>query len=433
MSVPKLPGDQPGTSSRPSAPADQRAREIQDALKSIVLQTASTLRSRTQLARLPASVPRSSATAAAGISEASSGLDKLAGECSRYLSLVHGLRDYLLHAQAALEIELEAATQREAEEAKAKAEAAAEALKRQQEADEAAKKKAEEDADRKRIDNVAKATETKADVSGTITAGAGTKAEDISTTAPATSALPSDAGKKNDPGNTENDAIVIDSDGDDEDDVPLAFAPKAGSVEGASKTIDLTESPALANAPKPPSSAPSNPATTLATTTSSNPSAPSIPGLDLSAFGIDMSSLTNLPDLSALGIPSLANTSSSTDTSTALAPATDFSELEKMMGMDFASSSTTNPGSNDAAAMPDLSSLSNFNLGSGSGGFGEDNDMFGSGGSGLDLSNFDFSSLTSGGDASMGAGGGVDLSSFLTNFGSTADSGAGNDAGNAGS
>ncbi len=52
MSAPTQPDAQPGPSTHNSAPASQRAREIQDALKSIVLQTASTLRARTQLARL---------------------------------------------------------------------------------------------------------------------------------------------------------------------------------------------------------------------------------------------------------------------------------------------------------------------------------------------------------------------------------------------
>ena len=57
----------------------------------------------------------------------------------------------------------------------------------------------------------------------------------------------------------------------------------------------------------------------------------------------------------------------------------------------------------------------------GSGGFGGDNDIFGSGTGGLDLSNFDFSSLTGGGGDGSGANGGVDFSSFLSNLGSAAN------------
>ncbi|GAC92662.1 hypothetical protein PHSY_000216 [Pseudozyma hubeiensis SY62] len=439
MSAPILPGAQAGPSSLPSASASQRARQIQHALKSIVLETASTLRSRSQLARLQsAGLTSSASTAAESVNESSSSMDQLTGECARYLSLVHGLRDYLLHAQAALEIELEAATQREAKEAQIAALAAAEALKMQQQAEEAAKKKAEEEAERKRLEaeEQAASADTK---NGTMKDGEGKKEDDslaglatpplltITTDQKEAQSASSADAKKPDAGTAAGDAIVIDSDGDDEDDVPLAFAPKAGAADG--KTIDLTDSPTLANLPKPqPSDIPANPmltlpdSTTASTTTATGTAAPAgIPGLDLSAFGIDMSSLGNMSDLSSLGIPSLANTTTTNTTSTAdassLPPATDFSELEKMMGIDLSSTSTSaDPAS--SSALPNLSSLGSFGLGGGDGGFGDENDMFGSGSGGLDLSNFDFSSLNAGGDAGMGAGAGVDLSSFLTNFAS---------------
>ncbi|CBQ72150.1 conserved hypothetical protein [Sporisorium reilianum SRZ2] len=431
MSAPALPGAQPGPSSQPIAPASQRATEIQTALKTIVLETASTLRSRTHQARLHSSTSSSATSAEDSVNDSSSSLNSLTAECTRYLSLVHGLRDYLLHAQAALEIELEAATQREAEEAKRAAEAAAEALKRQQEAEEAAKKKAEQEAERKRIED-----EEKASKADTLDAGKGTdgKQEDDSMTGLATPPLPAGV-EKEDAGNAAKDAIVIDSDGDDEDedDVPLAFAPKAGPADGAGKTIDLTQSPALANAAYPLSTEPAAAATasaaqpdTASTSTAAAPAAATtFPGLDLSALGIDVSSLTNLPDLSSLGIPSLTN-ASATDTSTALAPATDLSELEKMMGIDLSSSQNNGASTaNDAgsASILDPSSLGTFSSAAGTGAFGEDTDMYGSGLAGLDLSNFDFSSLTGGGDTSMAGSGGVDLSSFLTSF----TSGAGGD------
>lgn len=475
MSAPKLPGSQPGPSSQPTALAAQRAREIQDALKSIVLQTASTLRAKTQLARLQASVPTSSSSAASSVNENSSSLDKLTGECTRYLSLVHGLRDYLLHAQAALEIELEAATQREAEEAKKAAEAAAEALKQQQQAEQDAKKKAEEEAERKRIEDEEKAKNAvaaafdKKDDQDMQNADAKKQANaDDTLSGLATPPLPSakidsteadktDTGdaKKDDSGHAANDAIVIDSDGDDdEDDVPLAFAPK---TDASTKAIDLTDSPALANAANPVSSSTASGATqppegTASTGASAahDPSAASadavasaataaagIPGLDLSAFGINLSSLSNLPDLSSLGIPSLANASTSSTDASSFAPATDFSELEKMMGIGLSSTTGNSSGADNAgsAGAVDLSSLGNFNLGGGGVGFGDDADMFGGGvgggSGGLDLSNFDFSSLggSAGGIGDAGNGG-VDFSSFLTNFTSGAN-GEGNTDGNA--
>lgn len=479
MSAPTLPGtQQAGPSSStlpPAAPATQRAREIQQALKSIVLQTASTLRAKTQLARLQSSVPTSSGSAAASVNETSSSLDKLQGECTRYLSLVHGLRDYLLHAQAALEIKLEAATQREAEEAKKAALAAEEALKRQQEAEMLARKKAEEEAERKRVqdENKTKVALAADDKKDELEEGAqeaeGKKEQvgDVSLSGLATPPLPpatadavraetraSAEAKKEDSGKAANDAIVIDSDGDDdEDDVPLAFAPKVGATDTASKPIDLTESPSLPNAAIPllssAASQPGDPSntTTPAGTTHNHPTTSSlptdttaaaagIPGLDLSAFGINLSSLTNLPDLSSLGIPSLTSSTSNPTTSsadpTSLAPATDFAELQKMMGIDLSSAATSsnaNPTtSTSTTGIPDLSSLGNFNLGgTSSGGFGEDTDMFGTNNSGLDLSNFDFSSLTGGGGgADAGGNGGVDLSSFLTNFTSN-NSGDGGD------
>lgn len=375
-------------------------------------------------------------------------MGQLTGECARYLSLVHGLRDYLLHAQAALEIELEVATKREAKEAQIAALAAAEALKMQQQAEEAAKMKAEEEAERVHLEAEDKAAsaDTK---NGNLKDGEGKK-EDDSLAGLATPPLPTTAtdqggaqsassgdAKKQDAGNAAGDTIVIDSDGDDEDDVPLAFAPKAGAADG--KTIDLTDSPALATLPKPqPSDVSTNSVltqpdtTTASTVTTAGIAAPAgIPGLDLSAFGIDVSSLGNMSDLSSLGIPSLTNTTTSitsTADTSSLPPATDFSELEKMMGIDLSSTSTSaNPAS--SSAMPDLSSLDSFNLGGGDGGFGDDNDMFGSGSGGLDLSNFDFSSLNAGGDAGMGAGGGVDLSSFLTNFASGTGDEASKDGG----
>ncbi|SPO23446.1 uncharacterized protein UTRI_02125 [Ustilago trichophora] len=465
MSAPTLPGtQQAGPSSStlsPAAPATQRAREIQEALKSIVLQTASTLRAKTQLARLQSSVPTSSGSAAASVNETSSSLDKLQGECTRYLSLVHGLRDYLLHAQAALEIELEAATQREAEEAKKAALAAEEALKRQQEAEELARKKAQEEAERKRAEDEQKTKDALAadDKKDALEEGAQGKKEqvqNVSLSGLATPPLPpatadavkaetwaSAKAKEEDSAKAANEAIVIDSDGDDdEDDVPLAFAPKVGATDGASKPIDLTESPALPNAAIPlvssAASQPANPSntTTPAGTTQDLPTTSSlptdttaatagIPGLDLSAFGINLSSLTNLPDLSSLGIPSLTSSTFNPTTSSAdpasLAPATDFAELEKMMGIDLSSAATSsnaNPTTSaSTTAIPDLSSLGSFNMGTSSGGFGEDTDMFGTGNSGLDLSNFDFSSLAGGGaGADAGGNGGVDLSSFLTNF-----------------
>ncbi|SPO22120.1 uncharacterized protein UTRI_02125_B [Ustilago trichophora] len=484
MSAPTLPGaQQAGPSSStllPAAPATQRAREIQEALKSIVLQTASTLRAKTQLERLQSSVPTSSGSAAASVNESSSSLDKLQGECARYLSLVHGLRDYLLHAQAAIEIELEAATQREAEEAKKTALAAEQALIRQQAAEEEARKKAQEEAERKRVEDEGKAKNAfaagdKKDAAGEGAQGAEGKKEQVGddslsglATPPLPAAPTDDAvkvetgasaqAKKEDPGKAANDAIIIDSDGDDdEDDVPLAFAPKAGANDNASKPIDLTDSPTLPNAANPlQSTAASQPADASNTTTSDGTTqdppitsslpaeapaaAVGIPGLDLSAFGINLSSLTNLPDLSSLGIPSLTSATSNSNTSsadpTSLAPARDFAKLEKMMGIDLSSataSSSANPTtSTSTTGIPDLSSLGNFNLGSSSGGFGEDTDMFGTSNSGLDLSNFDFSSLTGGaGGADAGASGGVDLSSFLTNFTSN-NSGDGGD-GTAGS
>ncbi|KAJ1029370.1 hypothetical protein NDA13_002621 [Ustilago tritici] len=445
MSAPALPGAVASPSSQTGAPAAQRAREIQDALKSIVLQTASTLRAKTQLARLQSSIPPSSSTAAADVSAVSSGLDQLTGECTRYLSLVHGLRDYLLHAQAALEIELEAATQREAEESKRAAEAAAEELKKQQQAEAEAKKKAEVEAERKKEDEEkAKAQPAEESKKEDLTeTGDGKKdsgADDSFsglTTPPLPPAKSEDAemkpssneAKKEDPGKAANDAIVIDSDGDDdEDDVPLAFAPKAGAAEGSSKAIDLTESPALANAAKPlPSdtnstSVPASIATdaaAAATTTTQDPTpststdtaaAGGIQGLDLSAFGINLSSLGNFADLSSLGIPSPNTASSSTDTSNPLVPATYFSELEKMMGMDFSSANnTTSSATGDTnTGAQDFSSLGNYNLGSlgGNTGFGDDNDLFGAGSAGIDLSQYDFSSLGGSGDAGAG---GVDL------------------------
>ncbi|SJX62021.1 uncharacterized protein SRS1_10649 [Sporisorium reilianum f. sp. reilianum] len=434
MSAPALPGAQPGPSSQPIAPASQRAAEIQTALKTIVLETASTLRSRTHQARLHSSTSSSATSAADSVNDSSSSLNSLTAECTRYLSLVYGLRDYLLHAQAALEIELEAATQREAEEAKRAAEAAAEALKRQQEAEEAAKKKAEQEAERKRIED-----EEMASKAGTLD-GANGKQEDDSMTGLATPPLPAGV-EKEDAGNAAKDAIVIDSDGDDEDedDVPLAFAPKAGPADGAGKTIDLTQSPALTNAANPLSTEPAAAATvsaaqpdTASTSTAAAPAAATtFPGLDLSALGIDVSSLTNLPDLSSLGIPSLTN-ASATDPSAALAPATDLSELEKMMGIDLSSSQNNGASTaNDAgsASILDPSSLGTFSSAAGTGAFGEDTDMYGSGLAGLDLSNFDFSSLTGGGDTSMAGSGGVDLSSFLTSF--TSGAGAGGNQDNA--
>ncbi|CCF53057.1 hypothetical protein NDA11_007323 [Ustilago hordei] len=449
MSAPALPGAVASPSSQTGAPAAQRAREIQDALKSIVLQTASTLRAKTQLARLQSSIPPSSSTAAADVSAVSSGLDQLTGECTRYLSLVHGLRDYLLHAQAALEIELEAATQREAEESKRAAEAAAEALKKQQQAEAEAKKKAkvEEERKKKKDEEKAKAQPAEESKKEDLTeTGDGKKdsGADDSFSGLTTPPLPpaksegaemkpgSNEAKKKDPGKAANDAIVIDSDGDDdEDDVPLAFAPKAGAAEGSSKAIDLTESPALANAAKPlPSDTNSTSvpasiatdaaaATTTTTTTTQDPTpststdtaaAGGIQGLDLSAFGINLSSLGNFADLSSLGIPSLNTASSSTDTSNPLVPATDFSELEKMMGMDFSSANnTTSSATGDTnTGAQDFSSLGNYNLGSlgGNTGFGDDNDLFGAGSGGIDLSQYDFSSLGGSGDAGAG---GVDL------------------------
>ncbi|SOV04821.1 uncharacterized protein UDID_02843 [Ustilago sp. UG-2017a] len=446
MSAPALPGAVASPSSQTGAPAAQRAREIQDALKSIVLQTASTLRAKTQLARLQSSIPPSSSTAAADVSAVSSGLDQLTGECTRYLSLVHGLRDYLLHAQAALEIELEAATQREAEESKRAAEAAAEALKKQQKAKAEAKKKAEVEAERKKKEDEEKAKAQPAEESkkeDLTETGDGKKdsGADDSLSGLTTPPLPpvksegaemkpsSNEAKKEDPGKAANDAIVIDSDGDDdEDDVPLAFAPKAGAAEGSWKANDLTESPALANAAKPlPSdtnstSVPASIATdaaAAATTTTQDPTpststdtaaAGGIQGLDLSAFGINLSSLGNFADLSSLGIPSLNTALSSTDTSNPLVPATDFSELEKMMGMDFSSANnTTSSATADTnTGAQDFSSLGNYNLGSlgGNTGFGDDNDLFGAGSGGIDLSQYDFSSRGGSGDAGAG---GVDL------------------------
>lgn len=464
MSAPRLPGAPPDPASHTGhANAATRAREIQGALKSIVFQTASTLRVRTQLARLQTSVPASSAAAAASVNESSSSVERLTGECTRYLSLVHGLRDYMLHAQAALEIELEAATQREAEEARKAAEAAAEAIRRQQQADEEAQKKAKEEAERKRVEDVEKAARNVTDggmkEEGNATGANETRDQDADiSSGPRTPPLPaathamtdakpssSDEAKKKVIGNVAGDAIVIDSDGDDdEDDVPLAFVPKPGAADSASKAIDLTESPALANAANPLATdvgstaaaaippadvASTGPAATQEPSSSSDTAsaAPAgIPGLDLSAFGINLSSLTNLPDLSSLGIPSFAATTTSATDSSSLAPPTDFSELEKMMAIDTASSATSQPASASNATAPgaqELSSLGGFSLGS-SGGFGEDNDMFGSGTGGLDLSNFDFSTLTGGlgGDgAAAGGSGGVDLSSFLTNFAPTGE------------
>jgi sRNA-binding protein len=405
-------------------PASQRAREIQDALKAIVLQTASTLRARNQQARLPTSVASSSVPAATSISESSVNLEQLTGECTRYLSLVHGLRDYLLHAQAALEIELEAATQREAQEAKIAAEAAAEALKRQQEAEADSQRKAAEEAQTKAEPDAVAGAVASEDAKSEAAGGHADKKEgDEDDSMVATPPLPpaerpdvaADTATTGKAGEAAKDAIVIDSDGDDdEDDVPLAFAPKPGAA------IDLTDSPALANAPKPSTSATDAASTSTAPTQAGTDPAPThasappatvpntVAGIDLSALGINLSSLNNLADLSSLGIPALGG-STSGDT-TALAPATDFSELEKMMGMGFPTSSA--PDASTAA--PDLSSLGNFNLGST--GFGEDTDMFGAGTGAIDLSNFDFSSLTAGTTDAAAADAGVDLSSFLTNF-----------------
>lgn len=430
MSAPTLPGAQPGPSSQPAVasapavPASQRAREIQDALKAIVLQTASTLRARNQQARLPTSVASSSVPAATSISESSVNLEQLTGECTRYLSLVHGLRDYLLHAQAALEIELEAATQREAQEAKIAAEAAAEALKRQQEAEADSQRKAAEEAQTKAEPDAVAGAVASEDAKSEAAGGHADKKEgDEDDSMVATPPLPpaerpdvaADTATTGKAGEAAKDAIVIDSDGDDdEDDVPLAFAPKPGAA------IDLTDSPALANAPKPSTSATDAASTSTAPTQAGTDPAPThasappatvpntVAGIDLSALGINLSSLNNLADLSSLGIPALGG-STSGDT-TALAPATDFSELEKMMGMGFPTSSA--PDASTAA--PDLSSLGNFNLGST--GFGEDTDMFGAGTGAIDLSNFDFSSLTAGTTDAAAADAGVDLSSFLTNF-----------------
>lgn len=376
-------------------------------------------------------------------------MQKLTAECTRYLSLVHGMRDYLLHVQAALEIELEAATKREAKEAELAAIAAAESLRRQQEA--------EQDAERRRIEEAEKAVhmvsaaETNTDKADKAQNAEGEKEGEAlaepaiasrvesATSSTETQIEESSTTKQQDAGNAANVVTVIDSDGDDEDDVPLAFVPKTGAAEG--DPIDLTDSPALANAAKPVSSdaaavttaAPQDPTSTstVVAPTSGTAASAGIPGLDLSALGIDVSSLGNLSDLSSLGIPSLANSTISTaEGPNALAPATDFSELEKMMGIDLASSAASaNPPtvSIDASSSdaPDLSSLGSFNLGGATGGFGEDTNMFGSSSGGLDLSNFDFSSLSAGADPGMGADGGVDLSSFLTNF--TSSAGAGDD------
>lgn len=384
-------------------------------------------------------------------------MQKLTAECTRYLSLVHGMRDYLLHVQAALEIELEAATKREAKEAELAAIAAAESLRRQQEAEQAAKRKAEQDAERRRIEEAEKAVhmvsaaETNTDKADKAQNAEGEKEGEAlaepaiasrvesATSSTETQIEESSTTKQQDAGNAANVVTVIDSDGDDEDDVPLAFVPKTGAAEG--DPIDLTDSPALANAAKPVSSdaaavttaAPQDPTSTstVVAPTSGTAASAGIPGLDLSALGIDVSSLGNLSDLSSLGIPSLANSTISTaEGPNALAPATDFSELEKMMGIDLASSAASaNPPtvSIDASSSdaPDLSSLGSFNLGGATGGFGEDTNMFGSSSGGLDLSNFDFSSLSAGADPGMGADGGVDLSSFLTNF--TSSAGAGDD------
>ena len=229
-------------------------------------------------------------------------LEQLTGECTRYLSLVHGLRDYLLHAQAALEIELEAATQREAQEAKIAAEAAAEALKRQQEAEADSQRKAAEEAQTKAEPDAVAGAVASEDAKSEAAGGHADKKEgDEDDSMVATPPLPpaerpdvaADTATTGKAGEAAKDAIVIDSDGDDdEDDVPLAFAPKPGAA------IDLTDSPALANAPKPSTSATDAASTSTAPTQAGTDPAPThasappatvpntVAGIDLSALGI---------------------------------------------------------------------------------------------------------------------------------------------------
>lgn len=367
--------------------ASDRALQIQQALKGIVLQTAYALRSRAQLAKLNASsatfAPRG-ISAANAADESATSLEPLGAECAQYLALVRGLRDYLLHAQAALEIELEATTKREANQA----EQAAEAMKKQQAAGPSG----------------AESGQTKPGEA------ANAMDEDRSTQTQAESSKPAS-------GTVAGEAIVIDDD-KDEDDVPL-------SRNGAStkdKPVDLTDSPDLP---------------LLAASSGVQTSAPSMPvsqpglgnantglglNVDFSELGMNLDSL---PNLSSFDLPS---SSQAGDGSALTSSDNNFSDLGKMMGIDLSSlggsSGTTGLGMDDFSSFANLQSdsLGNTLSTTMDGGDGSnDMDFFGGGdnGVGLDLSSFDFSSL--GGDGDFGGngsnGGGVDLSAFLNTFG----------------
>ncbi len=244
-------------------------------------------------------------------------------------------------------------------------------------------------------------------------------------------------GKNDKAGKAAGDAIVIDSDGDDEDDVPLAFAPKPGSADDASKTIDLTDSPALANAakpvvpvsqPPPPDAVPASVATEpTADATTTSAAAPSIPGLDLSAFGIDMSTLGNLPDLSLLNIPGLAKCHLYRCRHILSRPRHRLFRTRKDDGHGFFLHRLHERSVFIGDARPVVARQLQHGVGRRRVWRGCRYVWYGDGG--LDLSNFDFSGLAGGADAGMGGGGGVDLSSFLTNFAPGAEGGSAGDGG----
>ncbi|PWN50948.1 hypothetical protein IE53DRAFT_410525 [Violaceomyces palustris] len=265
-----------------------RAQAIQASLREIVLQTAYALRSRTQLSKL--GVPHDySFGIVSGADEAATSLEPLGAECAKYLALVRGLRDYLLHAQASLSIELERTQRREMEEAKKAAEEAERAAKA---AAEEAEAKAKEQAS-KTLESASAADAVKSVPSGPHpsengpgdgdssgkgkvkeTAGANDQSnasaldaemvESISTPplpsagfkAPADAEMADGSTESVGPGNSDlqkgqpgttqlepstsgtaetsgghaTNAIVIESD-DDDDDLPLAMVPKNGSAE----------------------------------------------------------------------------------------------------------------------------------------------------------------------------------------------------------
>lgn len=374
----------------------ERALQIQEALKRIVLQTAYALRSRAQLAKLnggSSSLLRRVTAAEDAADESATSLEPLGAECAQYLALVQGLRDYLLHAQAALEIELEAATQREA----AQASQAADAL-RLHEAPKVSEKDGQSNvAPNKALDAHA-GTDSKTALSAAINVQPGN-------------------------GEVAGEPIVIDSDGGEDKDDNAIPMPKTGSRDQstAEKPVDLTDSPDL---PLLLSSAGTHNATS---TMSALPSSAADTNTGL-GINVDLSALgMNLGNLGSFDLPA---SSQSMDASTLASADNNFSDFTKMMGMNLASFGDLN-GSNSMGASdfssfsnPQSNSIGNTMSNMDEAEIGGDINFFSTGdnGNGLDLSNFDFSSL--GADSDFGShasnGGGVDLSAFLNTFGNTA-------------